>query len=114
MIGAVVLVSALVGSCGAERMCGGASTSWWSRCWPSPATSRCSTWRRSAACLSHRDPVITGRYLLVLLPLYGVMLALAVSWLPRRWGAMAAGALVGGVVVLQIAAMGVLFARFYA
>jgi Dolichyl-phosphate-mannose-protein mannosyltransferase len=64
--------------------------------------------------LTSPDPVITGRYLLPLLPLYGVMVALAVAWLPRRWGQVAAGALVGGVVLLQLAAMGVLFARFYA
>jgi hypothetical protein len=60
------------------------------------------------------DPVITGRYMLPLLPLYGVIVALAVAWLPRRWGPVAAGALVGGVVFLQIASLGVLFARFYA
>ena len=60
------------------------------------------------------DPVITGRYMLPLLPLYGVIVALAVAWLPRRWGLVAAGALVGGVVFLQIAALGLLFARFYA
>jgi hypothetical protein len=60
------------------------------------------------------DPVITGRYLLPLLPLYGVTVALAVAWLPRRWGPVVAGTLVGGVVVLQLGAMGVLFARFYA
>jgi 4-amino-4-deoxy-L-arabinose transferase-like glycosyltransferase len=64
--------------------------------------------------LGSPDPVITGRYLLTLLPFYGVMVALAVAWLPRRWGEVAAGALVGGIVVLQLAAMGVLFARFYA
>jgi hypothetical protein len=60
------------------------------------------------------DPVITGRYMLPLLPLYGVIVALAVAWLPRRWGLVAAGALVGGVVFLQMASLGVLFARFYA
>jgi hypothetical protein len=64
--------------------------------------------------LGSADPVITGRYLLPLLPLYGVMVGLAVAWLPRRWAPVAAGALVGGVVFLQLAAMGVLFARFYA
>ncbi len=64
--------------------------------------------------LQSPDPVITGRYLLPLLPLYGVTIALAVAWLPRRWAPVAAGVLVGGVVVLQIGAMGVLFARFYA
>lgn len=60
------------------------------------------------------DSVITGRYLLPLLPLYGAAIALAVAWLPRRWGPVLAGALVGGVVMLQLGAMAVLFARFYA
>ncbi|HEX6025983.1 MAG TPA: hypothetical protein VFZ00_28590, partial [Solirubrobacter sp.] len=60
------------------------------------------------------DPVITGRYLLPLLPLYGVMLALAVVWLPRRWAPVAAGVLVGGAVLMQIASIAVVFARFYA
>jgi hypothetical protein len=64
--------------------------------------------------LQSPDPVITGRYLLPLLPLYGVIVALAVAWLPRRWGPVVAGALVGALVVLQLGAMGVLFARFYA
>jgi hypothetical protein len=35
------------------------------------------------------DPVITGRYLLPLISLYGLALALAVGWLPRRVGAVA-------------------------
>jgi hypothetical protein len=64
--------------------------------------------------LGSPDPVITGRYLLPLLPLYGVVVALSVAWLPRRWAPVVAGAVVGGVVVLQLAALGVLFARFYA
>jgi hypothetical protein len=64
--------------------------------------------------LGSPDAVITGRYLLPLLPLYGVTMALAAEWLPRRWGPVVAGTLVGGVVLLQLGAMAVLFARFYA
>jgi hypothetical protein len=64
--------------------------------------------------LTSPDPVITGRYLLPLLPLYGVAVALAVAWLPRRWAPVAGGAAVSCVLLLQLAAMGVLFARFYA
>src|SRR5271166_3203968 len=40
------------------------------------------------------DPVITGRYLLPLLALYGVGIALAVSWLPRAVSALLSGATV--------------------
>lgn len=64
--------------------------------------------------LTSTDPVITGRYLLPLLPLYGAAIALAVAWLPRRWAPVAGGALISGVLLLQLAAMGVLFTRFYA
>lgn len=64
--------------------------------------------------LETSDPVITGRYLLPLVALYGVAIALGVSWLPRRWGPVAGGALISGLVILQLSAVGVLFARFYA
>jgi hypothetical protein len=64
--------------------------------------------------LDTSDPVITGRYLLPLVALYGVAIALGVSWLPRRWGPVAGGALISGLVILQLSAVGVLFARFYA
>jgi hypothetical protein len=64
--------------------------------------------------LASTDPVITGRYLLPLLPLYGAAVALAVAWLPRRWAPVAGGVAVSGVLLLQLGAMGVLFTRFYA
>jgi 4-amino-4-deoxy-L-arabinose transferase-like glycosyltransferase len=64
--------------------------------------------------LTSSDPVITGRYLLPLVSLYGVAVALAVSWVPRRWAPVAAGGAVSCLVLLQLAAMGVLFTRFYA
>jgi 4-amino-4-deoxy-L-arabinose transferase-like glycosyltransferase len=64
--------------------------------------------------LTSPDPVITGRYLLSLIPLYGIAIALAVAWLPRRWAPVAGGAAVSGVLLLQLTAMGALFARFYA
>jgi hypothetical protein len=64
--------------------------------------------------LTTSDPVITGRYLLPLIVLYGLAIALAVAWLPRRWAPVAGGAAVSCVLLLQVAAMGVLFERFYA
>ena len=49
--------------------------------------------------LTSSDPVITGRYLLPLVVLYGLAIALAVAWLPRRWAPVA-----GGVAVVVRAA----------
>jgi Dolichyl-phosphate-mannose-protein mannosyltransferase len=64
--------------------------------------------------LTSSDPVITGRYLLPLVSFYGVAIALAVAWVPRRWAPIAAGSAVSCLVLLQLGAMGVLFTRFYA
>jgi hypothetical protein len=64
--------------------------------------------------LAAPDPVITGRYLLPLVSLYGLAVALAVSWLPRRLAPAAGGAVVSALVLLQIGAFGVLLERFYA
>jgi 4-amino-4-deoxy-L-arabinose transferase-like glycosyltransferase len=60
------------------------------------------------------DPVITGRYLLPLISIYGLGIALAVGWLPRRVGAVAGAVVLAGLCVLQIGAMGILVERFYA
>src|SRR5579875_1751137 len=59
------------------------------------------------------DPVITGRYLLPLLAFYGVGIALALSWLPRRLCAVLSGATVAGLSVLQLSALAILLERFY-
>lgn len=60
------------------------------------------------------DPVITGRYLLPLLCLYGVGIALALSWLPRILAALLSGATVAGLAVLQLSALAIVVERFYA
>lgn len=60
------------------------------------------------------DPVFTGRYLLPLMPLYGATIAYLVSRLPRPAATVAGGVVLAGAVVLQLAALGVLTARFYA
>ncbi|HEX6026019.1 MAG TPA: hypothetical protein VFZ00_28770, partial [Solirubrobacter sp.] len=60
------------------------------------------------------DPVITGRYLLGLMPLYGVAIAFAVGWLPRRAAVGTGAAVLAGLTVLQIGALALVFARFYA
>jgi 4-amino-4-deoxy-L-arabinose transferase-like glycosyltransferase len=64
--------------------------------------------------LTSFDPVITGRYLLTLVWIYGLAVALAVAWLPRRLAPVAGGVALSGALLLQLAAIGVLFARFYA
>jgi len=64
--------------------------------------------------LQNTDPIITGRYLLPLVVLYGLGVALAVSWLPRRVSAYAAGVVLSALVLLQLGAMGILLERFYA
>jgi hypothetical protein len=58
--------------------------------------------------------VMTGRYLLPLITIYGLGIALAVSWLPRRVAGVAGGIVLGGLAVLQLGAMGILLERFYA
>lgn len=60
------------------------------------------------------DPIITGRYLLPLLSLYGIGVALSLSWLPRALGAVLSGVLAAGLIVLQLSALAVLLERFYA
>jgi hypothetical protein len=60
------------------------------------------------------DPIITGRYLLPLLCLYGVGIALALSWLPRILAALLSGATVAALAVLQLSALAIVLERFYA
>jgi 4-amino-4-deoxy-L-arabinose transferase-like glycosyltransferase len=60
------------------------------------------------------DPVLTGRYLLPLMPVYGLAVALAVIWVPRRAAPVVAGAVTGGLCLLSIAAIGFALARYYA
>ena len=59
------------------------------------------------------DPIITGRYLFTVIALYGVAVALSVSWLPRRALAVGTGLLLGGLIALQLGALGSLVERFY-
>jgi hypothetical protein len=60
------------------------------------------------------DPVITGRYLLPLLPVLGVVVAAILQALPRRAFAAAGGATLAACVLLQFAAFGATISRFYA
>jgi hypothetical protein len=63
---------------------------------------------------SSGDPIITGRYLLPLLCIYGVGIALALSWLPRILAALLSGATVAALAVLQLSALAIVLERFYA
>jgi hypothetical protein len=60
------------------------------------------------------DPIITGRYLLPLIALYGIGIALALSWLPRALSAVLTGATVAALAVFQLAALAIVVERFYA
>lgn len=57
---------------------------------------------------------IVGRYVLPLIALFGCAVAFVVASLPRRIVPYAAGAVLAGAVLLQLAALGVTVARFYA
>ena len=60
------------------------------------------------------DPVLTGRYLLPAVALYGCAIAWVTSSLPRRVGMVAAGILLGGALLLAIGGVGLSLDRFYA
>jgi hypothetical protein len=60
------------------------------------------------------DPVLTGRYLLPLLPLFGAGIALVARAVPRRAGVVVAGVILGGGIVLQFWSLGHVLERFYA
>jgi hypothetical protein len=60
------------------------------------------------------DPVITGRYLLPVLPVLGIAVAGALRALPTRLFAAAGGVTIAGGVLLQLAALAVTITRFYA
>ena len=58
------------------------------------------------------DPLIVGRYLLPLIPLYGVALA-ALAASARKWSLYAAGLILGLAIVHQLGALGLTLTRFY-
>lgn len=60
------------------------------------------------------DPVLTGRYLLVVAPLIGIGAAAALSALSGRARPVAAGVVVAGSFLLALSALGLVVERFYA
>jgi hypothetical protein len=60
------------------------------------------------------DPILTGRYLLPLIALFGVCVVMVTAALPRRAGAFVGAGIVGVGILVQFAAIGAVAARFYA
>jgi 4-amino-4-deoxy-L-arabinose transferase-like glycosyltransferase len=60
------------------------------------------------------DPLITGRYLIPLVALFGLACAFACLHLPRRAGPVAGALLLGVGAVVQLTSMGLTLERFYA
>jgi 4-amino-4-deoxy-L-arabinose transferase-like glycosyltransferase len=60
------------------------------------------------------DPVLTGRYLLPLIALFGVAVGIVVKALPRPLVGPAAGLAIGGTLAMQFVAVGLVLERFYA
>jgi len=60
------------------------------------------------------DPLITGRYLLPLVAIFGLALATVVAGLPKRLAPITAAVLIGALFVLSIIALGSTLERFYA
>jgi hypothetical protein len=60
------------------------------------------------------DGVLVGRYLLGLLPLYGLAVAFVATGLPGRWGRGAGLVLLAFAVLLAIAALGAGVLRWHA
>jgi 4-amino-4-deoxy-L-arabinose transferase-like glycosyltransferase len=71
-------------------------------------------WTEFRTLIGGSGPFTQGRYLLPLIALMGAATAAAVSVLPARRQPLAAGVVLGGLVVLQLASLGIVLGRFYA
>ncbi|WP_028062451.1 ArnT family glycosyltransferase [Solirubrobacter soli] len=60
------------------------------------------------------DPLITGRYLLPLVSVFGLAVAFVVSSLRPRWSALAGALVLGGLLALNLSGLMLTFTRFYA
>lgn len=60
------------------------------------------------------DPVLVGRYLLPLIPLYGLAVGFVAASLPRRFGQYVGATVLVFAVLLQLAALGTTVARYHA
>jgi hypothetical protein len=59
------------------------------------------------------DPLITGRYLLPIVSLFGLAIAFTVGALPRRLGPLAGATVLAVGVLLSLAGIGITMTRFY-
>jgi 4-amino-4-deoxy-L-arabinose transferase-like glycosyltransferase len=59
------------------------------------------------------DPLLVGRYLVPLLPLFGFAVAVAVRGLGRRLGPVLAGVLMGSGVILSFGSLGITLVRYW-
>lgn len=59
-------------------------------------------------------PLNQGRYLLPLVGVAALVVVQALRTIPRRWRAHGVGALIGGLLVLQLVSLGLMLDRFYA
>ncbi len=63
--------------------------------------------------LSTGFPLLQGRYVLPVIGLFGLTVAFVVSRLPVRWRAPACGALLAGLLVLQVLSLGTVAETYY-
>jgi 4-amino-4-deoxy-L-arabinose transferase-like glycosyltransferase len=65
------------------------------------------------ALIAGQPAVLQGRYLLPVLPLFGLAVALVVTRIPDRWRGEACGAVVAGLLVLQVLALATVAGGYY-
>jgi hypothetical protein len=65
------------------------------------------------ALIGGQGPILQGRYLLPVLGLLGLAVAFVVGRLPASWRAPTCGALIAGMLILQVVALGAIGARYY-
>ncbi len=63
--------------------------------------------------LDNDPPFLQGRYLLPIAPILALFVAQATRALPRRWRPAGAGAVLAGLVVFQLACLGLILYRYY-
>ena len=71
-------------------------------------------WTEFRTLVGGSGPFTQGRYLLPLIALMGAVVAAAISALPARRQPLAAGLVLAGLAVLQLASLGIVVGRFYA
>ncbi|MEA2373821.1 MAG: hypothetical protein QOD53_284 [Thermoleophilaceae bacterium] len=71
-------------------------------------------WAEYTIVVLDREGFLQGRYILPLIPLGGLAVAGGVSLLRRRWQPLAVAVVLAGLVVLQIASLGINLDRYFA